>query len=112
MSFHRVDVGNKVVGIEIVNEGDRVVAVRRALPKHMLKKPLAWAFSAEVIRFMRGHGVEVISVICDGVVYSCNMNDFLKLGVPFNRGSGAQRHLPLPYWKKSTQVEKQREVRP
>ena len=109
MSRHKVEIAsqNKTVGIEILNEGDKVVAVRRALPNHMLKKPPAWAFSEEVIEFFRERGVEEIKIICNNMLYTCKMSDFLKLAVKFSRGFGPQRHLPLRYWT-TTKLETQR----
>jgi hypothetical protein len=107
VSFHKVGVGDKTVGIEILNEGGRVVAVRRALPGHMLKKPPAWSFSEEVIDFLQEKGVDEVRVICDGTVYTCTMADFLKLAVRFSRGFGQQRHLPLQYWQKRHLGEKE-----
>ena len=100
MSRHKVEIAsqNKTVGIEILNEGDKAVAVRRALPNHMLKKPPAWAFSEEVIEFFQERGVDEIKIVCDDVLYTCSMADFLKLAVQFSRGFGPQRHLPLRYW--------------
>jgi predicted house-cleaning noncanonical NTP pyrophosphatase (MazG superfamily) len=98
---------NKTVGIELTNEGNKVVAVRRALPNHMLKKPLAWAFSEEVIEFLQDRGVEEIKIICNNMLYTCKMSDFLKLAVRFERGFGPQRHLPLRYWT-TTKLETQR----
>lgn len=102
MSLYRVAVGNKVVGVEILNEGDRVIAVRRAQPKHMLRKPPSWAFSKEVVDFMQEKAVNEIRVFCDGLVYTCSLKDFLRLSIPINRGEGEQRALPLRYWSKKT----------
>lgn len=98
---------NKSADIEITHEENKLVAVRRALPNHVLKRPPAWAFSEEVIRFMQGHGVAVIKVICDNILYTCNMSKFLALAVPFNRGFGPQRFLPLQYWEKKYLGEKE-----
>lgn len=100
MSRYKVPIASqsKSVGLVLVRECDKLVAVRRALPNHMLKKPPAWAFSEEVIDFMQKRGVDVLCILCEGVAYSCDMAKFLKLAVPFNRGFGAQRHLPLQYW--------------
>lgn len=89
----------KTVGLELIREGGRVVAIRRALRKHMLQKPPAWGFSKELIEFMQRKGVDEIRVICDGVIYVCDMARFLRLAVPFDRGFGQQRHLPLHYWE-------------
>jgi len=101
MSRHKVKLvsQNKMVGIELINEDGKTVAIRRALPNHMLKKPPAWAFSEEIVEFLQKHDVEEIRVFCNNVIYSCTMSDFLKLSVKFSRGFGLQRHLPLDYWK-------------
>jgi len=109
MSLHKIEITsqNKTVGIELTNEGDKIVAVRRALPNHMLKKPPAWAFSEEVIKFLQERGVEEIKIICNNMLYACKMSDFLKLAVKFSRGFGPQRHLPLRYWT-TTKLETQR----
>lgn len=106
MSHHRVTLAtqNKRVGIELINEDGKTVAIRRALPNHMLKRPPAWAFSEEVVEFFRERGVDEIKIICDDVLYTCSMADFLKLAVQFSRGFGPQRHLPLRYWK-TTKLE-------
>jgi len=104
VSFYRVAVGNKVVGIEIVNEGGRVVAVRRATPAHMLRKPLSWSFSEEVIGLFQREAVDEIRVFCGGLVYTCSLKDFLRLSIPTERGFGPQRFLPLQYWEKKYEV--------
>lgn len=110
---YQIQVGSqgKNVGIEIVNEAGRCVAVRRAKPCHMLRAPAGWAFSEEVIKFVQERGVEVIKIICDDKVFACGMAKFLKLAVPFDRGFGQQRHLPLNYWK-ITKPETRRPIRP
>lgn len=107
MSFYKVEVGNKVASLEIMDENGTLVAVRRAQPKHLLRKPLAWAFSEEVINLLKEKGVDEIRVICDDTLYTCSMSKFLALAVPFDRGFGRQRHLPLQYWQKTQNREKE-----
>jgi len=104
VSFYKLAIGDKTVGVEILKEGDRVIAVRRAQPKHMLRRPLAWSFSEEVIDLLQREAVNEIRVICDGLIYTCSLKDFLRLSVPFNRGFGPQRFLPLQYWEKKYEV--------
>jgi len=100
----RIPIGsqNKNVSIEILNEGGKVVAVRKAKPAHMLRRPPAWSFSEEVVDFMQEKAVNEIRVFCDGLVYTCSLKDFLRLSIPINRGEGEQRALPLRYWSKKT----------
>lgn len=45
--------GKKTVNIEIGEKDGKVIATRRALKRHMLRRPPAWAFSIEVINLLQ-----------------------------------------------------------
>lgn len=95
---------NKNVSIEILNEGGKTVAVRKATSAHMLRRPPAWSFSKEVLDLLQREAVDEIWVFCEGLVYTCSMKDFLRLSIPTERGFGPQRFLPLRYWEKKYEV--------
>jgi len=90
----------KAVNIEIHKENGKVIAVRHASERHLLKKPPAWAFSREVVEFFREKAVDELQVISNGVVYKCSFPKFCELAIKFDRGWGPQLALLLPYWSK------------
>jgi len=93
---------NKNVSIEILNEGDKVVAVRKATSAHMLRRPPAWSFSIEVINLLQEKRVDEVQVICEGEVYVCDMSKFLKSAINIDRGFGKQLAVPVRYWTRKS----------
>jgi len=74
------------------------VAIRRAKPSEMLRRPLGWAFHCEVLAQLEAAQVCHLRVECDGHVYTVPWSTFCALSAPLDRGQGRQRLLPLSYW--------------
>jgi len=83
---------------KLVWRGNDLVAVRYAKPHHLLRKPPAWSYHVEVIEAMQKTGVNYMEVVCNGKIYSCPLQRFLKYAQKHNRGYGEQMFLPLQYW--------------
>lgn len=94
--------GKKTVNIEIGEKDGKVIATRRALKRHMLRRPPAWAFSIEVINLLQEKRVDEVQVICEGKVYVCDMSKFLKSAINIDRGFGKQLAVPVRYWTRKS----------
>ena len=74
------------------------VAVRRAKPSEMLRRPLGWAFHCEVLAQLEAAQVCHLRVECEGHVYTVPWTTWAMLSAPLDRGWGKQWFLPLSYW--------------
>ncbi|MGH2536797.1 MAG: hypothetical protein ACRDHL_05335 [Candidatus Promineifilaceae bacterium] len=95
-------------GARVRNAGGRVcgrisagVLSKRARPEHMLRRPPAWAWDADILAQAEAAGCRWTEV-CDvegGRIYRASLADFRQHGVPVNRGFGRQIALPLAWWR-------------
>lgn len=71
--------------------------------KHFLQKPPAIAFDVVSIKDAEMYGAETIDVLDKdtGKHYTTSIKKLWEFGFLFDRGSGEQVALRLPYWKVS-----------
>ena len=70
--------------------------------KHMLREPESWAIDSEVVRTVEILGTCRKVVVYDyenGFLYEVDFAKFIEKSFTIDRGHGAQRALPLTYWK-------------
>ena len=95
-------------------EGDAICKKAYA-SKHMLQKPLGWAWDVGVLERAKQENLNK-SIIYEqekDLVYQAKLNDFYRYGVKINRGYGEQVCLPHKYWqvsKRGESVERQMEL--
>ena len=77
--------------------------------RHLLKKPLAWAFDIRIIEQAKNDGAAVVEVYDTESkrTYRASIADFEFYGFVFNRGFGDQIGLPLSRWKTVTSATDQ-----
>ncbi len=100
VAYHKIPIRatGRMAGIYIQQKDGKTIAVRHARPEHMLQKPKGWAFSGEVVDFLKQQSAEEIIVRCGDDEYECAFERFLALSIAINRGFGPQLALPLRYW--------------
>jgi len=70
--------------------------------KHMLREPEAWAIDSEVVRTLEILGTCRKVVVYDyenNFLYEVDFATFIEKSFTIERGHGAQKALPLTYWK-------------
>jgi hypothetical protein len=69
---------------------------------HMLREPEAWAIDSEVVRTLGILNTCKKIVVYDyenGFLYEVDFELFIDKAINIDRGHGAQKALPLIYWK-------------
>lgn len=68
--------------------------------RHLLKKPLAWAFDIGIIEQAKRDGATVVEIFDteSKKTYRASIANFETYGFTFNRGFGDQIGLPLHFW--------------
>jgi hypothetical protein len=71
--------------------------------RHMLRKPRAVAFDAEIVAQLQRLGCQFLEVFDreTGITYRAGFPEFLAKKISINRGFGQQEALPLRYWDSS-----------
>lgn len=95
----RIKTTGRTAGIYLKQKDGKTVAVRYARPEHMLQKPPGWAFSKEVVDFLKEQRADEIIVRCGDDEYRCSLEKFLAFSEALDRGFGPQFLLRLPHWE-------------
>jgi hypothetical protein len=70
--------------------------------KHLLIKPLGWAWDTNILKAAVTSGVTKTELfdIESQLIFTASLLDFEINGIQINRGFGCQTVLPLMYWQR------------
>lgn len=87
-------------GVVVAHLVDGILVKKARESRHMLRKPMAWAFDRSIIDTAVSHGARTIRVEAGdtGNVYTVSIDRFIEKSFPVQRGYNSQLALVLKWW--------------